>query len=93
MAMYFSRSMIPHNAKDYWYHIGIYGFCLESLKRFVHLPKAYLEEAESLEQLRARENGMKIGVCYCYADSIPIAVDTLEDLEKARMEYAKRSIA
>lgn len=81
-ALYFSRQMIPHDADEYWYHVGIYGFRLEALEKFVRLPESYLEKAESLEQLRAIENGMSIGVCY--AESIPISVDTPEDLEKAR---------
>ncbi len=81
-AMYFSRSPIPYNATEYWYHVGIYGFSVAALQKFVELPISYLEETESLEQLRAMENGMSIGICY--ADSIPISVDTQEDLEKAR---------
>lgn len=81
-ALYFSRQMIPHDADEYWYHVGIYGFRVEALEKFARLPESSLEKAESLEQLRAIEDGMSIGVCY--TDSIPISVDTLEDLEKAR---------
>lgn len=84
-ALYFSRQMIPYNAKDYWYHIGIYGYRAEALEKFVSLAPSYLEKTEKLEQLRALENNMKIDICY--AKSIPISVDTEKDLEKARKFY------
>lgn len=84
-ALYFSRSMIPHYASEFLYHVGIYGFTKESLQRFVNLPISYLEESEKLEQLRALENGIEIGVCY--SDNVPISVDTEEDLAKAIAFY------
>lgn len=80
-ALYFSRSLIPHFAEEFWYHIGIYGFKKSALQKFVELPQSYLERSENLEQLRAIENDMKISVCH--ANSVPISVDTQEDLEKA----------
>lgn len=80
-AIYFSRSLIPSSAKEFLYHIGIYGFTKLSLDKFVHTPPSSLEQTEKLEQLRAIENGMLIGVCY--VDDIPISVDTQEDLDKA----------
>jgi 3-deoxy-manno-octulosonate cytidylyltransferase (CMP-KDO synthetase) len=80
-AVYFSRSLIPYSAEEFLYHIGIYGFTSDSIKKFCNLPQSYLEKTENLEQLRALENGMSIGVCY--VDDIPISVDTKEDLEKA----------
>jgi 3-deoxy-manno-octulosonate cytidylyltransferase (CMP-KDO synthetase) len=55
---------------------------IESLQKFVELPVSYLEETEKLEQLRAIENGMSVGACY--TQSIPLSVDTQEDLKKAR---------
>jgi 3-deoxy-manno-octulosonate cytidylyltransferase (CMP-KDO synthetase) len=87
LAMYFSRSMIPHGAKEFLYHVGIYGFTREALEKFVNLPQSECEKLEKLEQLRALENGMKIGVVF--SDEIPISVDTPEDLEKAR-KYANK---
>lgn len=84
-ALYFSRSMIPHNAIEYFYHVGIYGYTTSALERFVALPSSLLEQTEKLEQLRALENGMKIAVCY--TNDIPISVDTIEDLENARSFY------
>jgi 3-deoxy-manno-octulosonate cytidylyltransferase (CMP-KDO synthetase) len=85
-ALYFSRSLIPHGQnKDYWGHIGIYGFHKDVLTKFVSLEQSELEKAERLEQLRAIENGIDIGVCY--ASDYPISVDTQEDLDKAIVEY------
>jgi len=87
-ALYFSRALIPHNAEEFLYHIGIYGFQKEALERFVKMEMTEYEKIEKLEQLRALENGMNIGVCY--SDQIPISVDTEEDLEKAREYWQER---
>lgn len=86
-ALYFSRSMIPYGSEEFLYHVGIYGFKVEALERFVSLPQTKYEIAERLEQLRALENGMSIGICY--SDNVPISVDTAEDLAKAK-EYLGR---
>lgn len=85
-ALYFSRSMIPFGSKEFLYHVGIYGFKPEALTKFVALPKGEYETCESLEQLRALENNMNIGVFTC--NEIPISIDTIEDLEKARLFYS-----
>lgn len=86
-ALYFSRSVIPHGAGEFLYHVGIYGYRAEALEKFVKLNEARYESVEKLEQLRALENGMSIGVVV--SNEIPISVDTYEDLEKAREYYAK----
>ena len=80
-ALYFSRSLIPYGAKEFLYHVGVYGFRKDVLSTFVGLPQSVLEKSERLEQLRALENGIDIGVCY--VNDIPISVDTPEDLAKA----------
>lgn len=80
-ALYFSRNLIPYNATEFLYHVGVYGFKAAALAKFVKLSPSYLEKTEQLEQLRALENGMEIGVCY--VDNIPISVDTIDDLNKA----------
>jgi len=60
-ALYFSRAPIPHGTKDgFFQHIGIYGYRKEFLFRFCGLPPSRLERTESLEQLRALENGYRI---------------------------------
>jgi 3-deoxy-manno-octulosonate cytidylyltransferase (CMP-KDO synthetase) len=83
-ALYFSRSMIPYGATEFLYHIGIYGFHKDTLKKFVKLPQSALEIQEKLEQLRALQYDIDIGICY--VDDIPISVDTIDDLNKA-IEY------
>lgn len=87
LAMYFSRCPIPYNGAEFNYHMGVYGFCVDALKRFVSLPQTKYELSEKLEQLRALEDGMKIGVCV--VNEAPISVDTPEDLEKAIKYYNK----
>ena len=87
-ALYFSRSPIPYNRIDrvinYYRHIGIYGYRTSFLMEFSNLPATFLEETESLEQLRALENGYKIKVLETQFS--PKGVDTIEDLEEIR-EY------
>ena len=83
-AMYFSRSKIPYErnagkSKIYG-HLGIYGYKREALFRMTKLHQTTYEQAESLEQLRALQNGMKIKVAV--VDNIPVGIDTLEDFEK-----------
>lgn len=81
-ALYFSRSLVPSGASEFLYHVGIYGFGVQALEKFVSLEQTKNEKAENLEQLRALDNGMTIGVCH--SREIPISVDTKEDLERAR---------
>ncbi|PIZ34271.1 MAG: 3-deoxy-manno-octulosonate cytidylyltransferase [Alphaproteobacteria bacterium CG_4_10_14_0_8_um_filter_37_21] len=81
-ALYFSRSPVPYGAKTYYHHLGVYGYTFDALEKFVSLAPSYLEKSESLEQLRALEAGMTIHMGF--VDSAPIAIDTPEDLEKAR---------
>lgn len=86
-AIYFSRNCVPHFVKssqgnNIYEHIGIYAYRVSSLQKFVNLQSGELEECESLEQLRALENGMKIFASV--AKSKPISIDTPEDLENAR---------
>ena len=83
-AMYFSRSKIPFErniGKSKFYgHLGIYGYKKEALFKMTGLPQASYEMAESLEQLRALQNGMKIKIAI--VDNVPVGIDTLEDFEK-----------
>lgn len=81
-ALYFSRSKIPYernyDVADFYKHIGIYGYRRKSLFKMVKLPQPKIEQAESLEQLRALYNGMKIKVTPVIYDSI--GIDTIDDL-------------
>ncbi len=81
LALYFSRSQIPHprNAPDdliYYRHKGIYGFQRDFLFSFVGWEPSLLERTEGLEQLRALENGARIRVVIT-TDESP-GVDTPE---------------
>ncbi len=65
--LYFTRATAPYTRnpekcpnQDLYHHIGIYVFKAASLHKMVALPQGVLEQRESLEQLRALENGMTI---------------------------------
>ena len=86
-ALYFSRSLIPYprNRGPEWRcfkHIGVYAYRRDFLLRFAALPPSPLEVTESLEQLRALENGYRIRVIETPFRSI--GVDTPADLEEVR---------
>jgi len=85
-ALYFSRAPIPWGPGPHWHHIGIYAFRRAALDRFVALPVGGLEAREKLEQLRALEAGMRIGVARIAHG--PYGVDTPADLARARAELA-----
>ena len=66
----------------HYHHIGLYAYRRPALERFVALPPSPNELRERLEQLRALDAGMRIDVAI--VQSVPLGVDTPEDLEKAR---------
>ena len=78
-ALYFSRSPIPHGSTNFFEHIGIYAYKVNTLKRFVNLKMGQLEKIESLEQLRALENGIDIIVGK--VNKAPYSIDTSKDLK------------
>jgi 3-deoxy-manno-octulosonate cytidylyltransferase (CMP-KDO synthetase) len=81
-ALYFTRATAPWGEGALYHHIGLYAYRRAALARFVRLPPSPLELREKLEQLRALEAGMRIDVSI--VDSVPLGVDTPEDLERAR---------
>jgi len=81
-ALYFTRATAPSGDGPLYHHIGIYAYRRAALERFVKLPPSPLELREKLEQLRALEAGMRIDVEL--VDTVPLGVDTPEDLERAR---------
>jgi len=91
-ALYFSRSPIPHDRDGSrrpgeplgWRHIGMYAYRRDVLLRLAALPPSPLEQRERLEQLRALEHGIAIGVVEWTAAGPVIEVDTEDDLERAR---------
>ncbi|QXX78742.1 3-deoxy-manno-octulosonate cytidylyltransferase [Alcaligenes ammonioxydans] len=101
-ALYFSRAPIPW-ARDTLaqgdriladelpalHHIGLYAYRNRFLQQYAQLPRGPLEHFESLEQLRALENGFQIMVHRL--QEIPAAgVDTEQDLERVRAHFANR---
>lgn len=92
-AMYFSRSKIPFERNvgksDFYGHLGIYGYKREALIKMTELPQSSYEMSESLEQLRALQNGMKIKTSV--VDFIPVGIDTIEDLEKFKSIISVKS--
>lgn len=89
-ALYFSRSPIPYPRQEGaapLKHLGIYGYQRDALLRLAGLAPTPLERSESLEQLRALENGIPIRVLVIERGSF--GVDTAEDLE--RVEAILRS--
>ena len=91
-ALYFSRSPIPYKRgsdeknwiaeHDYYKHVGVYAYRSEVLSQIVQMPPSKLELAESLEQLRWLENGLKIKAGF--TDVETVGIDTPEDLEKIK---------
>ena len=72
------------NNEKIYHHIGIYAFTNIALTKYVKLPRSQLEVERNLEQMRAMENNMVIKVGL--SDSIPLSVDTEEDLIKVSKE-------
>lgn len=83
-ALYFSRSKIPYERNQgfvpIYGHLGIYGYKREALLKMTNLPQSNLELAESLEQLRALQAGMRIKTFV--VDFIPVGIDTIDDLRQ-----------
>jgi len=85
-ALYFSRATAPFGEGPLYHHIGLYAYRRAALERFVSLPPGILERREKLEQLRALEAGMRIDLAL--VDTVPLGVDTLADLARARAVLA-----
>ena len=83
---YFSRGAIPCGTDGHWehalIHLGVYCFRPADLERFCGMGESRLERMEKLEQLRAIENGMRIGALAI--DRECVAVNSKDDLEKAQ---------
>ena len=85
-ALYFSRFPLPYcrppvERGRHLRHVGLYGFKTEFLLKYKKWPQTELEKSESLEQLRALENGFPI-----YLEGIDkktVDVNTAADLKKA----------
>jgi 3-deoxy-manno-octulosonate cytidylyltransferase (CMP-KDO synthetase) len=89
-ALYFSRAPIPHPrdgetpawSKTLRLHLGLYAYRRAFLLQYATWKQTPLEKLEKLEQLRALEHGVKIGVVSVQKPTL--SVDTQDDLERAR---------
>ena len=87
-ALYFSRSVIPHDrdgdflsAANYWRHLGIYAYQRTFLEKLVEAPPCPLEQAEKLEQLRALHLGCRMKIVRTLDTGV--GVDAPEDVPRA----------
>ena len=69
---------VKTNLTNIYQHVGSYSFKPSALKKFISLPPSKNELERKLEQLRALDAGIKIGITY--VENVPISVDTVEDL-------------
>ena len=81
-ALYFTRATAPWGEGALYHHIGLYAYRRHVLETFVSLPPSPLELREKLEQLRALEAGIRIDAMI--VNTVPLGVDTPEDLVRAR---------
>ncbi|MDP6952373.1 MAG: 3-deoxy-manno-octulosonate cytidylyltransferase [Alphaproteobacteria bacterium] len=88
-ALAFTRATAPWGDGPHYHHIGLYAYRRTALERFVALPPSPLERRERLEQLRALDAGMRIDVAL--VDTVPLGVDTEEDLQRARAMLGRES--
>jgi 3-deoxy-manno-octulosonate cytidylyltransferase (CMP-KDO synthetase) len=92
-ALYFSRSPLPYVRGEapprIWQHVGLYAYRRDFLLEYVRMEPTALERAESLEQLRALENGHPIGVAIAEGwTSVPVDVPA----DVARVEAVVRGL-
>ncbi len=92
-ALYFSRAAIPFVRDDadladarWWQHLGVYAYHRDALAQVTALPPCALERAERLEQLRALDAGMTIGVAFLDQPA-PAGIDTPADLTAAESRW------
>jgi 3-deoxy-manno-octulosonate cytidylyltransferase (CMP-KDO synthetase) len=98
-ALYFSRNPIPFMRNldhdkwlqkgEFYKHIGLYAYKTETLCQIAEMQSTTLEKAESLEQLRWLENGLRIRMGITQLGSL--SIDTQEDYEKA-MQFAQNQL-
>jgi 3-deoxy-manno-octulosonate cytidylyltransferase (CMP-KDO synthetase) len=102
-ALYFSRAAIPWDRdaftvtsevlpedSEHYRHVGLYAYRADFLDRYTRLPPCYPERTESLEQLRALWNGIRIHVSITAAPP-GHGVDTDDDLKQVEALLATRS--
>lgn len=97
-ALYFSRSKIPHLAKNsletnvvYYKHIGIYAFRKDFLALYVELPDTPLQKQEELEQLKILEHGYPITVVL--VDYTGFDVNEPSDIKKVENYICQQNLS
>lgn len=88
-ALYFTRATAPWGEGPLYHHIGLYAYRRRILEKFINLKPSTLELREKLEQLRALEAGIRIDAVI--VDTVPLGVDTMEDLMRARQILSPHS--
>lgn len=83
-AILFSRQAIPYSINEddfskHFAHIGLYGYSKSFLLEFIKLPVGFIEALESVEPIRALENGYKI--CINETNYSSISVDLPEHIK------------
>ncbi len=99
--LYCSRSPVPHvrdadpgtwpDKARFWGHVGMYAYSRDFLGSFGDLPASPLEDSERLEQLRWLEAGLRIHTFEVEPQGP--SVDTPDQLERVRAEFARREAA
>ena len=101
-ALWFSKNILPAMRKEDKYrhggelspvyqHLGLYGYRLEVLKKFVNLPEGKYEALEGLEQLRFLENDISLKCVYISQDEVVNSgVDSPEDIDRAEVLLRSR---
>ncbi len=82
LARDFVRKTHQFHEPPFWHHIGIYAYTRTALEKFVSLAPSKRELERKLEQMRAMDSYMNIVVSK--VNSVPLGIDTREDLEMAR---------
>lgn len=100
-AIWFSKNIMPAIRKEpelrklnalspVCQHVGLYGFRLDTLRRYCAIPESYYERLEGLEQLRLIENGFSVQAVEVQPGRIAIpGIDTAEDIALAERLVAE----
>ncbi len=101
-ALWFSKNILPAIRKEETYrdnefspvhqHIGLYGYAVKTLEKFVTLPEGHYEKLEGLEQLRLLENNISIQTIKL---DVPLGlaqagIDSPEDVTRAEKMLAQQ---
>lgn len=92
-ALWFSKNILPAIRKEnrdeeyspVHQHIGLYGYRVDVLEKFVSLPQGHYEKLEGLEQLRLLENNIPVQTVTISVDAglAQAGIDSPEDVDRA----------